>query len=71
MHLMLRIGREMNAEHPRRKKCLVDVSQSILSQHEDDRDKLEEVMSGCWPTNQTREGTSTLVGDPESFSLMK
>jgi len=24
MHLMLRIGREMNAEHPRRKKFLID-----------------------------------------------
>ena len=40
MHLMLRIGREMNAEHPRRKKFLVDLSQAIFSQHEDDRNKL-------------------------------
>lgn len=44
MHLMLRNGREMNAEHPRRKKFLVDlhVSQAIFSQHQGDRTQLIE-----------------------------
>ena len=42
MHLMLRIGREMNAEHPRRKKFLVDLSQAIFIQHQGDRQKLIE-----------------------------
>ncbi len=37
MHLMLRIGREMNAEHPRRKKFLVDLSQAMFVQHQSDR----------------------------------
>ena len=35
MHLMLRIGQKMNAEHPRRKKFLFDLSQAIYSQHEE------------------------------------
>ena len=42
MHLMLRIGREMNAEHPRRRKFLIDLSQAIFSQHQGDRQKLVE-----------------------------
>ena len=33
MHLMLRIGREMNAGHPRHKTFLVDLSQAIFYQH--------------------------------------
>ena len=37
---MLRIGREMNAEHPRRKKFLMDLSQAIFVQHEGDRHRL-------------------------------
>ena len=37
MHLMLQIGREMNAKHPRRKKFLVDLSCAIFAQHEGDR----------------------------------
>ena len=40
MHLMLRIGREMNAEHPRRKKFLIDLSHAIFVQHEGDRQRL-------------------------------
>ena len=31
MHRMLRIGREMNAEHPRRKKFLIDLSQAAVT----------------------------------------
>ena len=42
MHLMLRIGREMNAEHPCRKKFLVDLSHAIFMQHEGDRKQLLE-----------------------------
>ncbi len=45
MHLMLRIGREINAEHPRRKKFLVDLSQAIFVQHQGDRDRLMEARS--------------------------
>ncbi len=40
MHLMLRIGKEMNAEHPRRKRFLVDLSRAILTQHQGDHQKL-------------------------------
>ena len=40
MHLMLHIGREMNAELPRRKKFLVDLSHAIFVQHEGDRKEL-------------------------------
>ena len=40
MHLMLRICREMNAEHPRRKKFLVDLSTAIFVQHQGDRMRL-------------------------------
>ena len=42
MHLMLRIGREMNAEHPHRKKFLVDLSHTIFVQHEGDKKELME-----------------------------
>ena len=30
MHLMLHIGREINSEHPRRKKFLMDLSRAII-----------------------------------------
>ena len=40
MHLMLRIGREMNAEHPHQKKFVVDLSHAIFVQHEGDRKEL-------------------------------
>ena len=39
MHLMLCIGRKMNAEHPRRKK-LLDLSHAIFVQHESDQQQL-------------------------------
>ena len=42
MHLMLRIGREMNAEHPRRKKFLIDLSQAVFIRHQGDWEKLME-----------------------------
>lgn len=37
MHLMLRIGREMNAEHPPRKKFLTDLSHAMFVQHDGDQ----------------------------------
>ena len=40
MHLMLHIGREMNAEYPRRNKFLVDLSHAMFVQHEGDRQQL-------------------------------
>jgi hypothetical protein len=40
MHLMLHIGREINAEHPRRKKFLVDLSHAMFVQHEGDHQHL-------------------------------
>lgn len=43
MHLMLRIGREMNAEHPRCKKFLIDLSHAIFVQHEGDWQQLMNV----------------------------
>ena len=46
MHLMLRIGREMNAEHPRRMKFLVDLSQAILMQHQEDLAALMKARAG-------------------------
>ena len=42
MHLMLWIGREMNAEHPRRKKFFIDLSQATFIQHQGDQQKLVE-----------------------------
>lgn len=42
MHLMLRIGREINAEHPRRKKFLVDLSRAMFVQQQDDKVSLLE-----------------------------
>ncbi len=40
MHLMLCIGRKMNAEHPRCSKFLIDLSHAIFVQHEGDRQQL-------------------------------
>ena len=73
MHLMLRIGREMNAEHPRRKKFLVDLSQAIFSQHEGDRQKLMEAREAANlrgpPTRTERvKYIRRVVGDPQSVT---
>ena len=71
MHMMLRIGREMNAEHPRRKKFLVDLSHAIFVQHGGDQSKLVQAREAAG-----QEGTLTrskrvkvirrVVGDPDS-----
>ena len=73
MYLMLRIGREMNAEHPRRKKFLVDLSQAIFSQHEGDRQKLMEAREAANlqgpPTRTERvKYIRRVVGDPQSVT---
>ena len=49
MHLMLRIGQEMNAEHPRRKKFPVDLSHAIFVQHEGDWKELVKAREAAGP----------------------
>ena len=73
MHLMLRIGREINAEHPRRKKFLVDLSQAIFSQHSGDRQQLIEARKAAQlegpPTRTERvKFIRRVVGEPESVA---
>ncbi len=71
MHLMLRIGREMNAEHPRRRTFLTHLSVAILSQHEGDRQRLVEARKAAGlEGDPVRVGrmrfVRRIVGDPES-----
>ena len=71
MHLMLRIGREMNDEHPRRKRFLVDLSQAIFSQHLGDRQQLIEARKAArleGPPARTERVTfiCRVFGEPES-----
>ena len=73
MHLMLRIGREMNAEHPRRKKILVDLSHAIFVQHEGDRQQLMKAREAAGlegpPTRSERvKFIRRVVGAPESVA---
>ena len=73
MHLMLRIGREMNAEHPRRKKVLVDLSHAIFVQHEGDRQRLMKAREAAGlegpPTRTERvKFIRRVVGEPESVA---
>ncbi len=73
MHLMLRIGREMNAEHPRRKKFLVDLSRAIFFQHEGDYQSLMEAKKAAGldgpPTRTERvKFIRRIVGDPDSVA---
>jgi hypothetical protein len=73
MHLMLRIGREMNAEHPRRKEFLVDLSRAIFVQHEGDRQQLERVREAAGleglPTRTERvKFVRRVVGDPKTVA---
>ena len=71
MHLMLRIGREMNAEHRRRKKFLVDLSHAIFVQHDGDRQRLMNAREAAGlegpPTRTERvKFIRGVVGEPES-----
>ena len=73
MHLILRIGREMNAEHPRRKKFLVDLSQAIFAQHEGDREQLMRARQAAElegpPTRTERvKFIRRAVGEPENVA---
>ena len=73
MHLMLRIGREMNAEHPRQKKFLVDLSHAIFVQHEGDRKELMKAREAAGlegpPTRAKRvKFVRRVVGEPESVA---
>ena len=70
---MLRIGREMNAEHPRRKKILVDLSHAIFVQHEGDRQQLMRAREAAGlegpPTRTERvKFIRRVVGEPESVA---
>ncbi len=73
MHLMLRIGREMNAEHPRRKKFLSDLSQAIFIQHKGDLEALMEARAAARlvgpPTRTERyKFLRRVVGEPEAVA---
>ena len=73
MHLMLRIGREMNAEHPRRKKFLIDLSHAIFVQHKVDRQQLMCAREAAGfdgpPTRSERvKFLRRVVGEPESVA---
>ena len=73
MHLMLRIGREINAEHPRRKKILIDLSQAIFIQHEPDRQQLMRAREAAElegpPTRTERvKFIRRVVGEPENVA---
>ena len=73
MHLMLRIGREINAEHPRRKKFLVDLSHAIFVQHKGDRERLicarESAGLDGPPTRTERvKYIRRVVGEPEDVA---
>ncbi len=73
MHLMLQIGREMNAEHPQRKKFLVDLSHAMFVQHEGDRERLLKAREAAWlegPPTRTKRVKSIrrVVGEPESVA---
>ncbi len=73
MDMMLRIGREMNAEHPRRKKFLTDLSHAMFVQHEGDQQKLMEAKKAAGlegpPTRAERvKFIRRVVGEPESVA---
>ena len=69
MHLMLRIGREINAEHSGRKKFLIDLSQAIFVQHEVNRQELMSAreaagLEGLPSTAERVKFIRRVVGDP-------
>ena len=73
MHLILRIGREMNAEHSRRKKFLINLSHAIFSQYEEDLEKLIEArhaagLSGPPKRVERYKFIRRVVGDAESVA---
>ena len=73
MHLMLRIGREINAEHPRRKKFLTDLSHAIFVQHKGDWQQLMRAREAAGlegpPTRVERvKFIRRVVGEPETVA---
>ena len=73
MHLMLRIGWEMDAKHPCRKKFLVDLSIAIFVQHKGDRKHLMRAREAAGvegpPTRAERvKFIRRMVGEPESVA---
>ena len=63
----------MNAEHPRRKKFLIDLSHAIFMQHEGDRQKLLNAKEAAElegpPTRAERvKFIRRVVGDPDSVA---
>ena len=73
MHLILHISREMNAEHPRRKKFLINLSHAIFSQYEEDLEKLIEArhaagLSGPPKRVERYKFIRRVVGDAESVA---
>ena len=73
MHLMLRVGWEMNTEHPRRKKFLIDLSHAIFVQHEGDQQQLMKAREAAGlegpPTRAERvKFIHRVVGEPESVA---
>ena len=70
MHLMLRIGREMNAKHPGRKNFLVDLSHAIFVQHEGDRMEAREAAGFEGPPSRAErvKFIRRVVGQPESVA---
>ena len=73
MYLMLRIGREMDAKHPRRKKFLVDLSIAIFVQHKGNRKHLMRAREAAGlegpPTCAERvKFIHRVVGEPESVA---
>lgn len=73
MHLMLSIGREINAEHPRRKKFLIDLSQAMFIQHEEDRHNLMVAreaagLKGLLNRVERVKFIRRIVGNPESVA---
>ena len=73
MHLMLRIGREMNTEHPRHKTFLVDRSHAIFMQHEGDQQQLMKAREAAGleklPMHTVRvKFIRQVLGEPESVA---
>ena len=71
--MILRIGREINAEHPRRKKFLIDLSHAIFMQHEGDRQQLIETRKAAGPDGPPTRTERVkfirrVVGEPETVA---
>ena len=73
MHLMLRLGRQINAEHPCRKKFLIDMSHAIFASHPGDVELLDKARKAAQlegPPNRTERGkfVRRIVGEPQEVA---